>query len=87
MAEDREKKTAASASREAVKDEREERDDDTQTYPREMLVEGGLTDYPPHVVAGALAGAGATPKNLSIEETNAACKAWLKSPVQTPEEA
>ena len=85
MAEDREQQTAPRAAREAVQDKRESRDDETQTYPRELLVDGGLTDYPPHVVAGALAGAGATPKNLSIEEANAACKAWLKAPVQTKE--
>ena len=85
MAEDREQQTAPRAAREAVQERKEGRSEDTATYPRELLMTGGLTDYPPHVVAGALAGAGATPKNLSIEEANAACKAWLKSPVQTKE--
>lgn len=71
---------AGRAAREAVKET--EPAEDAPVYPRDLLINGGLTDYPSHIVAGALGGVPANRKNLTIEETNAACKAWLASPVK-----
>ena len=70
------------AAREAAEEAREERDEDTPTYPVDLLTNGGITDYPPHVMAGALSGLPGNRKNLSIDEANAAAKAWLDSPVK-----
>jgi hypothetical protein len=74
--------TAPEAAKEAAKEAKAERSEETPVYPRDLLISGGLTDYAPHEVAGALAGLGATPANLSIDEANAAVKAWLESPVK-----
>lgn len=69
----------AQAAREAAK--AADPDPGAETYTREWLMAAaGAVGYPPHVIAGALSGI--QKKNLTIEETQDACKAWLVTPVK-----
>ena len=68
------------AAREAVKEA--DPADDTPKFSVERLQAqaGDFFGQPPHVVAGALSSVNR--KELTIEEAEAAVKAWLKSPVK-----
>jgi hypothetical protein len=77
---DEQKHHAGRAAREAVQETEPKKE--AESYPLHLLIDGGITDYPSHVVAGALAGLPGNRKNLTIEEANAACAAWLDAPVK-----
>lgn len=69
------------AAREAAK--AVEVEEDADKFPVERLIGPDalpLTGYEAHEVAGALSGI--NKKNLTIEEAQAATKAWLKTPVK-----
>lgn len=76
-----EPQTGGVAAREAAQDT--EPKQDAPTFTAEQLISGGFTDHEPHVLAGALAGLSKTErKTLTIDEANAAAKAWLSAPVK-----
>lgn len=91
MADERKRATAPAedapapekAARDAQREAAREVDEDAQTFPVERMLGPdayALTGYEGHIVAGALTGV--TKKNLTIDEVQAACKAWLESPVK-----
>jgi hypothetical protein len=77
---EQEEKEAPQAAREAVKET--EPVEEAETYSIEWLV-GAAPSYgqKPEDVAGALSAQ--SRKNLTIEEAEAATKAWLEAPVKT----
>lgn len=83
MAESRSKPKAT----EAVEAEEAVEAPPEDSYPVERLTTepGFLPEYPPHVIAGALAGANR--KNMTLDEARAAVKKWLDSEVAEPKEA
>jgi hypothetical protein len=70
------------AAREAVREAPQ--DDDADQFPVSRLSGAdsiALVGYPPHVVAGALAGVNRS--KMTLDEAKAAVSAWLGSPVKT----
>lgn len=76
---DDDQQDAPKAAREAVKDSDTAAED--ETYSIDWLVSASAAiGYKPEEIEGALS---ASPKkNLTIEETKAAVKAWLNAPVK-----
>jgi hypothetical protein len=70
--------TPEQAAKEAVKET--EPPEDAESIPVERLIHEPFTSYPSHVVAGALHGVNR--QNLTVEEAEAAVKAWLQTPVK-----
>lgn len=75
---DEEKPDAPKAAREAAKEADPPKD--AETYSVEWLIDSPAVGYAPHEIAGALSAV--SKKNLTIEETQAAVKAWLSAPVK-----
>jgi Holliday junction resolvasome RuvABC DNA-binding subunit len=74
-----EEKAPAQAAVEAVKEA--EVAEDAETYSHEWLIGApNAVGYKPDDIAGALSAV--SKKNLTIEETQDAVKAWLRAPVK-----